>query len=98
MMSGKKKEVSIDKAISILLKMHRKALNSPYVKHPVAWALYHTWKLIDDNQDGIIKVDEINVFDQREVYCNCTVEVLTNSVTGETSVGWWRNDTPPINM
>lgn len=35
---------------------------------------------------------ETNIFDQREVYTNCTVQVLTNSVTGEVSVGWWRNE------
>ncbi len=32
----------------------------------------------------------IAVFDQEEIHHNCTVQVLTNSVTGETSVGWWK--------
>lgn len=41
--------------------------------------------------DGIVKV-ETNVFDKEEIYENCTVQVLTNTVTGEVSVGWWRND------
>ena len=40
-----------------------------------------------------ICVDEVNIYDKCERYENCTVEVLTNSVTGEVSVGWWRNDT-----
>lgn len=35
---------------------------------------------------------ETAVFDQENIYENCTVQVLTNTVTGETSVGWWRND------
>ena len=30
-------------------------------------------------------------YDQREVYENCTVEILRNSTTGEVSVGWWEN-------
>ena len=43
------------------------------------------------DEDDILSV-ETSVFDQEEIYPNCTVQVLTNSVTGEVSVGWWRND------
>lgn len=32
---------------------------------------------------------ETNIYDQEEIHHNCTVQVLTNSVTGEVSVGWW---------
>ena len=35
---------------------------------------------------------ETNLFDIEEIYPNCTVQVLTNSVTGEVSVGWWPNE------
>ena len=35
---------------------------------------------------------EATIFDETELHPNCTVQVLRNSVTGETSVGWWRND------
>ena len=35
---------------------------------------------------------EMNIYDQEEIYHNCTVQVLRNSVTGEVSVGWWRNE------
>lgn len=38
---------------------------------------------------------EYNIFDQCEHHENCTVEILSSSVTGETSIGWWRNDNPP---
>ena len=41
--------------------------------------------------DDILSV-ETNIFDQEEIYPNCTVQVLTNTVTGEVSIGWWRND------
>ena len=34
---------------------------------------------------------ETNIFDKEETFTNCTVQVLTNTVTGETSVGWWEN-------
>lgn len=34
---------------------------------------------------------ECNFFDKVEIYSNCTVEVLTNSVTGAVSIGWRQN-------
>lgn len=37
-----------------------------------------------------------NIYDKIERYEDCTVEVLTNTVTGAQSVGWFRNDKPPI--
>lgn len=33
---------------------------------------------------------ELNLYDKCEIIENCTVEILTNTLTGETSVGWWR--------
>ena len=33
---------------------------------------------------------KLNMYDQCEVIEGCTVEILTNTRTGETSVGWWR--------
>ena len=39
---------------------------------------------------------ESNIYDEEEVYYDCTVQVLRNSITGETSVGWFRNDEPPV--
>ena len=44
--------------------------------------------------DEIIKV-ETNFFDKEEIYRNCTVQVLTNTVTGEVSIGWWKNGNEP---
>lgn len=38
----------------------------------------------------IVKV-ETNFYDKEETFPDCTVQVLTNTVTGETSVGWWQN-------
>lgn len=35
---------------------------------------------------------ETNIFDKEEIFPNCTVQVLTNTVTGEVSIGWWEND------
>ena len=39
---------------------------------------------------------ETNIFDIEEIYPNCTVQVLKNSVTGEISVGWWKNEEDDI--
>lgn len=33
---------------------------------------------------------EVAVYDKEEVFTNCTVQVLTNTVTGKVSVGWWK--------
>ena len=35
---------------------------------------------------------ETNIFDQEEIHHNCTVQILTNSKTGETSIGWWEEN------
>ena len=41
---------------------------------------------------------ETNIFDKEEIYPDCTVQVLTNTVTGEVSVAWWPNDSPPVEL
>lgn len=33
---------------------------------------------------------EVNIYDHEETYHGCTVQVLTNTVTGQTSIGWWK--------
>ncbi len=43
-----------------------------------------------ERKKGIVKV-ETNFYDKVETFENCTVQVLTNSVTGDVSWGWWRN-------
>lgn len=35
---------------------------------------------------------ETGMYDKEEIHENCTVQVLTNSQTGEVSVGWWPNE------
>ena len=37
-------------------------------------------------------------YDKEEYYSNCTVHILSNSITGETSIGWWDNDNPPVGI
>ena len=41
--------------------------------------------------DGPI-VGTIGIYDEVEEHDNCTVQILRNSITGETSVGWWENE------
>lgn len=42
-------------------------------------------------ESTIVKV-ETCFYDKEEIFPNCTVQVLTNTVTGEVSVGWWKNE------
>lgn len=44
------------------------------------------------NENIEYQVTETNIFDKEEIYPNCTVQVLTNTTTGEISVGWWVNE------
>lgn len=52
------------------------------------------------NQDGAgsnepavaVVQSAVSFFDQEEIVENCTVQILTNTKTGEVSVGWWRNE------
>ena len=31
-----------------------------------------------------------NIYDTEEIHHGCTVQILRNSVTGDVSVGWWK--------
>lgn len=50
------------------------------------------WQKIEDFYRKRSALVECNVFDKETTYTDCTVQILENSVTGETSVGWWRNE------
>ena len=39
---------------------------------------------------------ETAVYDREETVEGCTVQILTNTETGETSVGWWRGNKKDI--
>lgn len=49
-----------------------------------------------DAHEDDIRVDSMNLFDKAETYHNCAVQVLTNTVTGQQSIGWWLEDDPPL--
>lgn len=38
------------KAMSILDKKYAEAKKLPFIREPMAWALYHTWKELDDGK------------------------------------------------
>lgn len=42
-------------------------------------------------QDGE-EIVEVNLYEEVELHTNCTVQILRNVLTGELSVGWWKND------
>lgn len=35
---------------------------------------------------------ESSIYDQEEVIEGCTVQILTNTETGDVSVGWWKSN------
>jgi len=39
--------MKIDNVIKILRENYKRAVNSDYVRKPIAWALYQTWREID---------------------------------------------------
>lgn len=39
---------------------------------------------------------ELNIYTTEEIHHNCCVQILTNTLTGEQSIGWWHEDEPPI--
>ena len=46
-----------------------------------------------EEQKDVRKVEiAVGFYDRVETYTDCTVQVLTNTATGEVSVGWWRNE------
>lgn len=42
--------------------------------------------------------DEIsyNIYNKEEIYTDCTVQVWSNTITGDGSVGWWENRWIPV--
>lgn len=38
---------TLEKAIELLCAEYEKAMNLEYVRNPLAFALYHTWKKVD---------------------------------------------------
>lgn len=42
-----RRKMTIEQAITLLWKQYEKSKKSPYIKNPLAWALYHTWKMAD---------------------------------------------------
>lgn len=42
--------------------------------------------------DNDIILNSVSIFDEEEIHTNCTVQILRNSITGETSIGWWENE------
>ena len=44
------------------------------------------------DENVIVQLDSVNIYDKETIIPNCTVQILENTVTGEVSVGWWRNE------
>lgn len=65
---------------------HGKLLDGDYrygIKDKPSWCPLKPFALPDPQITA-------NIYDTEEIHHNCTVHILSNSVTGETSVGWWK--------
>jgi hypothetical protein len=60
---------------------------------PTRNAELHWCKLGSETPEKYDKIPiiETNLYDEEEIHNNCTVQILKNSVTGETSIGWWKD-------
>lgn len=52
-------------------------------------------KKTDQNKELRVVDSLMDFYDKEEIYPNCTVQVLTNTITGECSVGWKENTENP---
>lgn len=44
--------MTLEQAIELLRKEYERAKHIPYVKRPLAWALFQTWKKVDQMKGG----------------------------------------------
>lgn len=42
--------MTLEKSIQLLRSEYERGLRSPYVKKPLAWALYQVWKNVDSEE------------------------------------------------
>lgn len=52
--------MTLEDAIELLRKEYEKASNTHYVNRPLAWALYHTWKKVDNESPTPIRETDLN--------------------------------------
>ncbi len=43
-------KITIDKIIDKIAEFRKQALSGDYIQKPFAWALYQTWKWVDQNE------------------------------------------------
>ncbi|MBR5022829.1 MAG: hypothetical protein IKY18_06485 [Oscillospiraceae bacterium] len=49
---GKKKQLTMEKALDLLNAEYEKAMGLEYIRNPLAYALYQVWKLADQKNGG----------------------------------------------
>lgn len=48
-------------------------------------------KTLAENSEPQVEM-AVEFYDQSEIHHNCAVEIFSNSVTGDVSIGWWYED------
>lgn len=59
-----------------------------YAGYDVVWIL--TGENENEPEQNETNMD-IPFYNQVDTFTDCTVQILTNTITGESSVGWWEN-------
>ena len=67
-------DIKLDKAIKYLHEQYDKALKMDYVKNPLAWALYQTWRYVDKG-NGARKKSNLLETEVEGLYLNIPEEV-----------------------
>ena len=77
---------------------HRNAIKYQAMAEELTANNYRLSEKIDELREKLAELSDgeyvdlaFSVYDRRETIENCTVEILTNSKTGEVSVGWTRS-------
>lgn len=82
-----KKYISLDYLLS-------KAGTFPFSYRAVYSHILETAPCVELNDEPTYLV-KTNLYNQEEIHRNCTVQIRSNSVTGESSIGWWENSAEP---
>ena len=63
-------------------------------RKPCGWTIFTLIRQKRHENGGKDDMDEVklNIYDIEETYPNCTVQILKNSITGEKSIGWKKNN------
>ena len=70
--------------------------NDPHIWDELKLKVSADFMALSNSVNDEVKVRSMNLYDHEETFEDCTVQILTNTKTGECSIGWWLNESPPL--